>query len=120
MDGGAGGFIGGQNAPIRFGGASGAAGGGRAGGGLMDRSRQRDLTRTQQRLAFGKGGQDRLGSNSVLQGLDSDLMDRIHQFTILKGVGSAREKEKVNEAMDSGEVRKVEGVVGTNARGGAR
>ena len=102
-----GGFIGGQNAPIRFGGASGAAGGGRAGGGLMDRSRERDLTRAKQRLAFGK-----------LQGLDSDLMDRIHQFTIHKGVGSAREKEKVNEAMASGEVRKFDGVIATNARGG--
>jgi hypothetical protein len=115
-----GGFIGGQNAPIRFGGGGGGGRAGAGGTGLMDRSRQRDLTRAQQRLAFGKGGQDRLGSDSVLQGLDSDLMDRIHQFTILKGVGSAREKEKVNEAMDSGEVRKVEGVVGTNARGGAR
>ena len=111
-----GGFIGGQNAPIRFGGG----GGGRAGGGLMDRSRQRDLTRTEQRLAFQKGGQDRLGSDSVLRGLDTDRMDRINQFSIMSGVGSAREKEKVSEAIDSGEVRKFDGVIGTNARGGGR
>ena len=110
------GLIGGQNAPIRFGGGG---GGGRAGG-LMDRSRQRDLTRAEQRLAFQKGGQDRLGSDSVLQGLDSDIMDRINQFSIIKGVGSAREKDKVTDAMASGEVRKFDGVVGTNARGGAR
>tara|TARA_Y100000401_G_C8290517_1_gene208413 strand:+ start:680 stop:991 length:312 start_codon:yes stop_codon:yes gene_type:complete len=101
-----GGFIGGQNAPIRFGGGG---GGGRAGGGLMDRSRERDLTRAKQRLAIGK-----------LQGLDKDIMDRIHQFSIIHGVGSAREKDKVRDAMASGEVRKFDGVIATNARGGGR
>ena len=38
----------------------------------------------------------------------------------MSGVGSAREKEKVSEAIDSGEVRKFDGVIGTNARGGGR
>lgn len=103
--------------------------------GGIARLQDTDRVRAERRLAIQKLGQERLGSETGLPNLPSDLLDRINQYQISMGMGSRRELTKLEDAKREGTVEPfadqgtqtminmmarimTRGVVGTNARGG--